>query len=433
MTSQVILLFGAFGGLIVCGVPVAVALGLASVLVMVLDPDIPMWIAVQRSFSGIDNFVLLAIPFFILSGTIMNDGKVTPKLIRLATALVGHIRGGLAHVTIVVGMIFAGISGSSTAECAAISSVFIPALRERGYRENFAVALAAAASTMGVIIPPSILMVIYGGVANISIGALLIGGALPGVLIGLSLMGFAYVIAILHGYPKEHKQWLGIRATLAGLWEASLPLGVPAIVLGGIVGGIFTPTEAAIVASVYSIVITSFIYRSLGFWQAARILADTAVLTASILFCVIGASMFGWLLAFYKVPQMLTHAFMTYSKSPEIFMLMVVGLFAILGTFMDAIPSIIVFTPILLPIAQSLGVHPVHLGVVVVMTMAMGLLTLPYGVCTLIACGIAKYPVSKVLGILHVLMLAIFVIILLSAVFPSVVLLVPRLVVPKWV
>lgn len=431
--SPVAILFLTFAVLIAMGVPIAVALALSSLVVMILDPNIPLWIAVQRSFNGIDNFVLLAIPFFILSGSIMNEGGITQRLIKLAMALVGHIRGGLAHVTIVVGMIFAGISGSSTAESAAISTVFIPAMRERGFRENFAVAIAAASSTMGVIIPPSILMVIYGAVASVSIGALLIGGALPGVLIGLSLMAFSFVIAILHHYPKETEHWLGFGAILEGLREAILPMGVPIIIIGGIVLGVFTATEAAVVAMVYALFITVGVYRSLPFDRLVKTFAEAGHLTSVILFCVAAASIFGWLLAFYRVPDQLTRWFLAYSTSPIVFMLLLVLLFTILGTFMDAIPAIIIFVPILLPIAKSLGVHPVHMGVVVVMTMAMGLLTLPYGLCTLIACGIAKFPVSKVLGILHVLMIAIAIIIVLCAVFPGIVLVIPRLLVPTWV
>ncbi len=431
--NPVAILFLVFAVLIALGVPIAVALALSSLVVMILDPNIPLWIAVQRSFNGIDNFVLLAIPFFILSGSIMNEGGITQRLIKLAMALVGHIRGGLAHVTIVVGMIFAGISGSSTAESAAISTVFIPAMRERGYRENFAVAIAAASSTMGVIIPPSILMVIYGAVASVSIGALLIGGALPGIMIGLSLMAFSFVIALIHHYPKEAEHWLGLRALLAGLRQAFLPMGVPVLIIGGIVLGVFTATEAAVVATVYALFITVIVYRSLSFRAAVKVFAEAGHLTSVILFCVAAASIFGWLLAFYRVPDQITRWFLTYSTSPVVFMLLVVLLFTILGTFMDAIPSIIVFAPIVLPIARSLGVHPIHLGVVVVMTMAMGLLTLPYGLCTLIACGVAKFPVSKVLGILHVLMIAIAIIILLCAVFPWFILIIPRLIVPTWV
>lgn len=431
--SPVAVLFLAFAVLISLGAPISVALGLSSLLVMVLDPNIPLWIAIQRSFNAVDNFVLLAIPFFILAGSIMNEGGITQRLMKLAMALVGHIKGGLAHVTVVVGMIFAGISGSSTAESAALSTVFIPPMWERGYRKNFAVAITACASSLGVIIPPSILVVIYGAVASISVGALLIAQALPGVLMGLSLMVFAYVIALIYDYPRESEHWLGFRALLEGLKEAILPAGVPVIIIGGIVGGIFTATEAAVVATVYALFITIGVYRSLAVDRLVKVFAEAGHLTAVILFCVAAASIFGWLLAFYRVPDKLTAWFLAYSTNPTVFILLVIALFTALGTFMDAVPAIIVFTPMMLPIAKALGVHPIHLGAIIVMTMAMGLLTFPYGLCILIACAVSKFPVSKVLGILYFLMIPIFLIILLSAFFPQIVLIVPRLLVPKWV
>ena len=431
--NPVSLLFVAFAVLISVGAPISVSLGLSSLLVMVLDPNIPMWIAIQRSYNAADNFVLLAIPFFILSGSIMNEGGITQRLIKLAMALVGHIKGGLAHVTVVVGMIFAGISGSSTAEAAALSTVFIPPMWERGYRKNFAVAITACASSLGVIIPPSILVVIYAAVANISVGALLIAQALPGILMGLSLIVFSYGIALAYNYPKESERWLGMRALLEGLKEAILPAGVPIIIVGGIVGGVFTATEAAVIATAYALFITMGVYRSLRIERLVRIFAEAGHLTAVILFCVATASIFGWLLAFYRVPDQLTKLFLHYSSSPTVFVLLVIVLFSALGTFMDAVPAIIVFTPMILPIGKALGVHPIHLGAIVVMTMAMGLLTLPYGLCVLIACAISKFPVSKVLGILYFLMIPIFIIILLSAFFPEIVLIVPRILVPKWV
>jgi tripartite ATP-independent transporter DctM subunit len=431
--SPVAILFLGFSVLISLGAPISVSLALSSLLVMVLDPNIPMWIAIQRSYNAVDNFVLLAIPFFILSGSIMNEGGITKRLIKLAMALVGHIKGGLAHITVVVGMIFAGISGSSTAEAAALSTVFIPPMWERGYRQNFAVAITACAASLGVIIPPSILVVIYGAVANISVGALLIAQALPGILMGLSLIAASYIIALIYNYPRESEHWLGLGALLDGLKEAILPAGVPIIIIGGIVGGVFTATEAAVIATAYALFITVAIYRSLPFNRLVKVFAEAGHLTAVILFCVAAASIFGWLLAFYRVPDQLTKWFLHYSTSPTVFILLVIVLFSILGTFMDAVPAIIVFTPMILPIGKALGVHPIHLGAIVVMTMAMGLLTLPYGLCVLIACAISKFPVSKVLGILYVLMIPIFVIILLCAFFPGIVLIVPRLLVPKWV
>ncbi len=422
-----------FFTLVLVGTPISVALALSSVLVVLLDPNIPFWIAIQRSYNAVDNFVFLAIPFFILSGTIMNEGGITHRLMKLAMALVGHIKGGLAHVTVVVGMIFAGISGSSTAEAAALSTVFIPPMWERGYRKNFAVAITACASSLGVIIPPSILVVVYGAVANISVGALLIAQALPGILIGLSLMAFSYVIALMYDYPRESEHWLGFRALFEGLKEAILPAGVPIIIVGGIVGGFFTATEAGVVAVVYALAITTLVYRSLTFERLAKAFAEAGHLTAVILFCVAAASVFGWLLAFYRIPDQLTVWFLRHSSSQIVFLLLVIVLFTILGTFMDAVPAIIVFAPMLLPIGKALGVHPIHLGALIVMTMAMGNLTLPYGLCVLIACAVTKFPVSQVLGILHVLIIPIFLIILLTAFFPQIVLIIPRLLVPQWV
>lgn len=426
------LLFFSFFILVVVGAPISVALALSSVLVVLLDPNIPFWVAIQRSYNAVDNFVFLAIPFFILSGTIMNEGGITQRLMKLAMALVGHIKGGLAHVTVVVGMIFAGISGSSTAEAAALSTVFIPPMWERGYRKNFAVAITACASSLGVIIPPSILVVVYGAVANISVGALLIAQALPGILIGLSLMAFSYVIALMYDYPRESEHWLGFRALFEGLKEALLPAGVPIIIVGGIVGGLFTATEAGVVAVVYAFFITTVVYRSLAFDRLIKAFADAGHLTAVILFCVAAASVFGWLLAFYRIPDQLTTWFLRYSSSQTVFLLLVIALFTLLGTFMDAVPAIIVFTPMVLPIAKVLGVHPIHLGALIVMTMAMGNLTLPYGLCVLIACTVSKFPIAQVLGILHVLIIPIILIILLTAFFPQIVLIVPRLLVPQW-
>ncbi len=419
--------------LVLIGAPISVALALSSVLVVLFDPNIPFWIAIQRSYNAVDNFVFLAIPFFILSGTIMNEGGITHRLMKLALALVGHIKGGLAHVTVVVGMIFAGISGSSTAEAAALSTVFIPPMWERGYRKNFAVAITACASSLGVIIPPSILVVVYGAVANVSVGALLIAQALPGVLMGFSLMAFSYVIALLYDYPRESEHWLGFRALLEGLKEAILPAGVPIIIVGGIVGGFFTATEAGVVAVVYALAITTLVYRSLSFERLVKAFAEAGHLTAVILFCVAAASVFGWLLAFYRIPDQLSAWFLRHNSSPIVFLLLVIVLFTILGTFMDAVPAILIFTPMLLPIGKALGVHPIHLGALIVMTMAMGNLTLPYGLCVLIACAVTKFPISEVLGILHVLIIPIFLIILLTAFFPQIVLIIPRLLVPHWV
>jgi tripartite ATP-independent transporter DctM subunit len=429
---ETLILFLGFFLLIAIGIPIAFGLILVSLIVFLLNPATPAWVLAQRMVSGIDSFVLVAIPFFILAANIMNAGGITERLIKLAMAMVGHIRGGLSHVTVVVGMFFAGISGSSVAESAALSSLFIPAMWKRGYDKDFAVAITAVASTMGVIIPPSILMVIYGAVANASIGALLIGGALPGVLIGLALLTSGYVVAVRHKYPSETEHWLGMRALFEGLWAALLPLGVPFIIVGGILTGYYTPTESAVVATLYAIFITMVVYKTVTIADLVKLLGEAGILTALIFITVGAATAFGWLLAFYKVPTLVTEFLLSITRHPTGILLIIVLLFTFLGTFMDATPAILIFVPLVLPVAQQVGIHPIHLGVVVVMTMAFGLVTPPYGLCTLIACGIAKYPVGKVLVVLTYLMIVEFVVILLAAYFPEIVLFIPRLVAPQW-
>ena len=431
MLATLFLFFGFFF-LIAIGIPIAFGLFLVSFVVFLLNPATPVWVLAQRMVSGIDSFVLVAIPFFILAANIMNAGGITERLIKLAMAMVGHIRGGLSHVTVVVGMFFAGISGSSVAESAALSSIFIPAMWKRGYQKDFAVAITAVASTMGVIIPPSILMVIYGAVANASIGALLIGGALPGVLIGLALLTSGYVMAVRHQYPSETEHWLGMRALFEGLRSAVLPLGVPFIIVGGILTGFYTPTEAAVVATLYAMLITMAIYRTVTFADLVKLFGEAGIITALIFITVGAATAFGWLLAFYKVPTLMTELLLSITRHPTGILFIIVALFAFLGTFMDATPAILIFVPLVLPVAEQVGIHPIHLGVVVVMTMAFGLVTPPYGLCTLIACGIAEFPVGKVLRVLTYLMIVEFVVILVATYFPEIVLFLPRMFAPQW-
>jgi tripartite ATP-independent transporter DctM subunit len=431
MTPGIVLFVG-FLVFIGGGVPIPFALLLSSLIVFLMNPATPAWVMAQRAVSGIDSFVLIAIPFFILAGNIMNAGGITERLLRLAMALVGHIRGGLSHVTVVVGMFFAGISGSSVAECAALSTLFIPSMVKKGYRTDFAVSITACASTMGVIIPPSILMVIYGAVANTSIGALLIGGAVPGVLIGVALLVEGYLIALRHRYPPEVDRWLGLLALLRGLAAAVLPLGVPIIIVGGILTGYFTPTESAVVATLYAMFITMLVYRTVHWRDLPKLFGEAGMLTALIYITVAAATVFAWLLAFYRIPDAIAQAFLSLTKQPQLVLLSVMFLFTFLGTFMDATPAILIFVPIVQPVAVAAGVHPVQLGVIVVMTMAFGLLTLPYGLCSLIASGVAGVPVRSILVMLHVLMLAEFIIILLSCLFPEIVLFLPRLLTPQW-
>ncbi|HYN28129.1 MAG TPA: TRAP transporter large permease, partial [Burkholderiales bacterium] len=373
-----------------------------------------------------------ALPFFFLAGNVMSDGGISERLVKLAMALVGHFRGGLAHVNVVVGMFISGISGSSTADAAAIGAVFFPAMKRRGYDENFSVCLTACTSTMGVVIPPSILMVIYGATAGVSTGALLLGGILPGVLMGLALMVQSHFFAVKYNFPREHPRFLGMRAVAQGLKEAGWPMGVPVIIVAGMVGGVFTPTESAAVAAVYALFVALFVLRTLRWRALPKLFGETTIQFSQILFCVGGAMIFGWILAYYQVPGMVSDFILGFTRDKLVVMLLIVVLNVVLGTFMDAIPAILIFVPILHPLGVEVGIHPVHLGVVVVMTQAFGLLTPPLGMSAMTACAVAGIPLSRIQKLLHLMMIPILVVCFLCALAPWTVLAIPRLLVPAW-
>jgi len=335
-------------------------------------------------------------------------------------------------VNVVVGMFISGISGSSTADAAAISSIFVPAMKRRGYDERFAVCLSACTSTMGAVIPPSILMVIYGATAGVSIGALLIGGILPGVLMGLALMLQSHFFALKYDFPREHPKFLGVRAVWDGFKAAAWPLGVPVIIVVGMVGGVFTPTESAAVAAVYALFVTLFVFRSLRWRALPRLFGETVVQFSQVLFCLGGASIFGWLLAFYQVPGIVTDFIVSFTRDPIVIMVLIVIVNVVLGTFMDALPAILIFVPIIHPLAVEVGIHPVHLGVIVVMTQSFGLLTPPLGMCAMTACAVAGVSMVRIQKLLHVMMVPLLIVIVLCALMPWTALLLPKLLVPKW-
>jgi tripartite ATP-independent transporter DctM subunit len=418
--------------LMIIGVPISFSLILSSLLVIWIA-DLPLQVAVQQMFTGINAFTLLALPFFFLAGNVMTAGEIAERLVKLAMALVGHLRGGLAHVNVVVGMFISGISGSSTADAAAIGSVFVPAMKRRGYDERFAVSLTACTATMGAVIPPSILMVIYGATAGVSIGALLIGGILPGILMGLSLMVQSHFFALKHNFPREHPRFLGMDAVWQGLKRAGWPLGVPVIIVAGMVGGVFTPTESASIAAVYSLAVTLFILKTLRFVQLPKLFSETVIQFSQVMFCLGGATIFGWLLAYYQVPDMVTKFITGFTRDWLVIMLLIVLVNVVLGTFMDALPAILIFVPIIHPLAVEVGIHPVHLGVIVVMTQSFGLLTPPLGMVAMTACAVGGVPMMKIQKLLHVMMLPLLVVIVLCALAPWTVLLLPKLLVPKWI
>jgi tripartite ATP-independent transporter DctM subunit len=306
-------------------------------------------------------------------------------------------------------------------------------MKKRGYDEKFTVCLTACTATMGAVIPPSILMVIYGATAGVSIGALLIGGILPGILMGLSLMIQSHFFALKYGFPREHPRFLGVRAIWEGIKTAAWPLGVPVIIVVGMVGGVFTPTESASIAAVYSLFVTLVVFRSLKLRQMTKLFAETTIQFSQVLFCLGGASIFGWLLAYYQVPQIVTDFITAFTRDPIMIMILIVIVNVILGTFMDALPAILIFVPIIHPLAVAVGIHPVHLGVIVVMTQSFGLLTPPLGMVAMTACAVAGMPMIKIQKLLHIMMIPLLIVIVLCALAPWTVMLLPKLLVPKWV
>jgi C4-dicarboxylate transporter, DctM subunit len=384
------------------GVPIAIALGMTSVVFM-QSSGIPLQALVQRMFAGLDSFPLAAIPFFVLAGAVMEAAGISGRLINFAQALVGRARGGLGLVTVISAMFFAAISGSSAATTAAIGSILIPAMSVRGYPRPFATAVQASSGELGVIIPPSIPMIIFALTAGVpvSIGDLFMAGVVPGIMIGCSLMLTVYVISRVRGYG------LGGGAGKTALEEppakleafraAALPLLMPLIILGGIYGGIFTPTEAAIVAVFYSLLLGLLVYRTLTAANLLAALQSSLLSTVAILLIISTASVFGWVLTANRIPDMVAQGFISLSDNPYIFLLLVNLLLLIVGMFLETGAAIIILAPILTPVALKLGIDPIHFGIVMIVNLAVGMTTPPVGVNLFVACQVAGLRIEQIL------------------------------------
>ena len=426
-----LLMFGVFAVLIVARIPVSFALGLACLPVLLIDDRLNPVILISEMWKSYNSFILLSVPFFVLSANLMNAARITDRLVTLARATVGHLPGGLGQINVVVSMLFAGVSGSSTAEAAGIGSLLIPAMKKQGYDTSFTVAITACAATMGVIIPPSILMVVWGGLMSVSIGAMFLAGVVPGVMIGLFLMGTVYVYAKVRRYPVAQRA--SAKEFFTALRGAVLALITPAIIVGGIVGGFFTPTEASVIAVLYAAALGGVVYRTLGRKEFAAVLQESARLSAVSLFCIGTASAFGWLLAYYRVPQAFVGALAGWATGPISAGLLIALAFLIIGCFIDAIPAIIIMGTILLPLAQNVGMHPIHFALIGVISLAFGLVTPPYGVCLLIAASIGQIKVVATLKDVGIILAAMMLVLLLVIVFPELVLFLPRWVAPQFV
>ena len=425
------LLFGLFLLFIILRVPVAFALALACIPVFFLEPRLTPILLLQEMFRSYNSFVLLAVPFFLLAANLMNAAGITDRLIRLSRALVGHLPGGLGHVNVVVSMFFAGISGSSTADAAGIGSLLIPQMKKEGFSGSFSVAVTACSSVMGVVIPPSILMVVWGGLMSVSIGGLFLAGIIPGMLIAGAQMTTVYI------YARRHGMGLHTRATfreLAGAFlGAALALMTPIIIVGGIVGGVFTPTEASVVAALYALFLGMVVYRTIGLKLLTEVLYDTGRFASIALFCIGTASAFGWILAYFKVPAALVSYVQAMDLGITEMGFAVAIAFLIIGCFIDAIPAIIILGTVLWPVTQSVGMHPIHFAMIGVISLAFGLVTPPYGLCLLISCSVAGISVKRVIKDVAIILAPMLAILALVIVFPSVSLWLPRLLMPQFV
>lgn len=418
-------IFGVFVVLLAINMPVAFALGISALVGLLYQGQLPLNTLVTRMFVGVDSFTLLAIPFFIAAGEIMNACGITRRIVDFSSTLVGHIRGGLAHVTIVSNMFFAGISGSATADASAIGSMMIPAMVADGFDRDYSVAVNASACTMGPIIPPSILMVIYGSIANVSIASLFLGGFVPGVLIGLALMAIAYLLARRRGYPARS------RATLGDVWRtfkaAFLALMMPLIILGGILSGVFTPTEAGVVAVVYAITLGCCVYRTISVHQLGELLVSASITTTICLFVIAMASMFAWLLAWQGFGASVLALLLRVSEDPRTVVFLVIGFILVLGLFFEGIPVLVIFAPILVPVMSRLHVDLVHFGVVLVMAILIGSVTPPVGILTYLCCSIGRITVAQVFWTIWPFVGAMAAMLILVLYFPWLILVVPSL------
>ncbi len=426
-----LVLFGLFFTLMFLRVPIAFALGLACVPILLIEERLSPMVLFNETFKAYNSFILLAVPFFLLTANLMNAGGITDRMLRLSRALVGHLPGGLAQMNVVLSIFFAGISGSSTADAASQGKLFIPAQVKEGYDMSFSVAITAVSAVLAVIIPPSILMVVWGGVLSASIGALFIAGILPGLLLGVVQMATVHAYAKLRKYPTYPRaSWQEfLRASLV-----SVPaMMTPVIIIGGKVFGWFTATESAAVAVLYSLLLAMFFYRELGGKALYAALLDTGKLAAVALFCVGTASAFGWLLAYYQIPKSLLAAVTSWQLGLTGTGLLIAGVFLLVGCFLDAIPAIIIVGTILAPIATAAGMHPIHFALIGIVSLAFGLVTPPYGLCLLISCAIGNIRLGAVMKDVMIMLLPMLAVLLLIITAPELFLALPKWWVPDFV
>ena len=412
MGEEVFILLVVFVGLMLLNVPIAICIGLSTVATIAALGDVPTgYVVAQRLSTGISSFPLLAIPFFVLSGVLMGDGGMARRLMDFATSLVGRFPGGLAYVNTLTCMLFGAVSGSASAAVSSIGGFMIPQMEAKGYKREFAVALTATSATTGLLIPPSNIMIVYAVVSgNVSVAALFLAGVVPGILVGVCLMGASYV-SLHYLFPSQGRAAAAAASTASSdahatvsayppVWRAFLS-AVPSlflviVVLGGILGGLFSATEASAIAVAYCFLLTVFVYREVKLAALPEILLRGAK-TTSVVMLLVGASQaMSWVLAFEQIPQMVSQAMLTLSSNPLMVLLLINVLLLVVGTFMDMTPAVLIFTPIFLPVIIGLGMDPVHFGIVLIANLCIGLCTPPVGTCLFLGCSVGRTTIARV-------------------------------------
>jgi tripartite ATP-independent transporter DctM subunit len=391
--SFVWLLFVGFLVLLGCGIPVAFCLGVSSALYFIMA-DMPLNMMAQRFFSGIDSFTLLCVPGFVLAGNLMNNGGITARIIGFCNKLVGHIRGGLGLANIVASMIFAGISGTAVADAASLGGILIPAMKKEGYEADFSVGVTAASSCIGPIIPPSLPMIIAATLTGLSVSKMFVAGIMPGILMGFGMMGVSYYISCKRGHPKNARR-ATVKEILVSGRDAFWALLMTLIILFGIIGGVITPTEASIVAVLYAICVGFFVYKELAMKDLPRVFTESVITTASIMVLVGCANIFAYIMSKEQIPQMVAQSMLSITSNRFVVLLLINFLLLFVGCFMETIAALLILFPVLLQVAVSVGVHPVHFGIIMVLNLVLGLTTPPVGVCLFVTSSIGKISLAE--------------------------------------
>ncbi|MBZ4645394.1 MAG: hypothetical protein PWR27_1484 [Petroclostridium sp.] len=421
-----LILFGTLALFLILNVPVGIALGGASLLTIMYSKTIGINYIAQNLVTSVDSFPIMAVPFFILAGELMGAGGISRRLLNTVNVFFGRITGGLAIVTVVVCMFFAAISGSGPATVAAIGGMVVPTMLQKGYDRRFTLALVAAAGSIGVIIPPSIPMVIYSVSTGNSISALFMAGFIPGILIGLGLIGWAFYYSKKMGYKGDETPFTWKRAGRE-LWDSKWALVSPIIVLGGIYGGVFTPTEAAAVSVIYSFIVGVFVYKELTFKDSFRVIREAALTTGTILVVIGCASAFTKILTIARVPMAIAEGMTSLTSNPIIIMLLINIMLLIVGCFMDTLVAIMILAPIFLPVVKAVGIDPIHFGIIMIVNLAIGFITPPLGVNLFVAARVGKTKLDEVVRGIGPFVIVMILLLMLITYIPQISLFLPNL------